>query len=64
MGKGIRVALALVAPLVWGMATGHMEPAVWIAITAQVLSSVSLRGAYPLKLLVQGGAVPACAVCA
>lgn len=64
MGKGVRVALALVAPLVWGMATGHMEPAVWIAITAQVLSSVSLRGAYPLKLLVQGGAVPACAVCA
>lgn len=64
MGKGIRVALALVAPLVWGMATGHMQPAVWIAITAQVLSSVSLRGAYPLKLLVQSGAVPACAVCA
>lgn len=64
MGKGIRVAAALVAPLIWGMASGHMAPAVWIAITAQVLTSVSLRGAYPLKLLVQGGAVPACAVCA
>lgn len=64
VGKGIRVALALVAPLVWGMATGHLGPAVWIAITAEILSTVTLRGAYPLKLLVQGGAVPACAVCA
>lgn len=64
MGKGLRVALALVVPLVWGMATGNMEPAVWISITAEILSTLTLRGAYPLKLLIQSGAVPACAVCA
>jgi uncharacterized membrane protein YccC len=64
IGKAIRVMLALVLPLIWGMLTGHMTPAVWIAISAQVLSSVNVRGSYPLKLLVLSGAVAACAVAA
>src|SRR5690348_4492372 len=63
-GKALRVTLAFILPLIWGMLTGNMEPAVWIAITAQILSNVKIRGAYPLKLLILSGAVLACAVCA
>ena len=64
IGKAVRVMLALVLPLLWGMMSGHVGPAVWIAITAQVLSSVNIRGAYPLKLLILSGAVLACSVAA
>jgi uncharacterized membrane protein YccC len=46
------------------MATANIGAAVWIAISAQVLSSVNIRGSYPLKLLILSGAVLACAVCA
>jgi uncharacterized membrane protein YccC len=64
IGKAVRVVLALILPLIWGMVTGHMGPAVWMAIAAQTLTTVTIRGAYPLKLLILSGAVVACAVCA
>lgn len=64
IGKAIRVVVGLMAPLVWGMATDNIGPAVWISITAEILTGISLRGSYPLKLLIQSGGVPACAVCA
>lgn len=64
MGKALRVTIAFVGPLLWGMATGRMDSAVWMAITAQVLSNISIRGSYPLKLLVLSGVVLACAACA
>lgn len=62
-GRGVRVTLAFVLPLIWGMVTHHMAPAVWISITAQILSNITIQGSYPLKLLILGGAVVACAVC-
>lgn len=62
-GRAVRVTLALILPLVWGMTTHHLEPAVWISITAQILSNISIQGSYPLKLLLLSGAVIACAVC-
>lgn len=64
LGRALRVTLAFVLPLIWGMFTGNLGPAVWISITAEILSNVRIRGAYPLKLLILAGAVPACAVCA
>ncbi len=64
IGKSIRTMLAFITPLLWGMATNDLTFAVWIAITAQVLSNVNVPGSYPLKLLILSGAVLACAVCA
>jgi uncharacterized membrane protein YccC len=62
-GRAVRVTLAFVLPLIWGMVTGNMAPAVWICITAQILSNVTIQGSYPLKLLILSGGVLACAVC-
>lgn len=56
--------LVFVLPLIWGIVTKQMEQAVWIAISAQILSSVSIRGTYPLKLLILSGGTLACAVSA
>lgn len=44
--------------------TGHMGPAVWISLTAQLLSNIIIPGSYPLKILILSGATLACAVCA
>lgn len=62
-GRAVRVTLAFVLPLIWGMVTHNMAPAVWISITAQILSNVTIQGSYPLKLLILSGSVLACAVC-
>lgn len=64
VGKAIRVTIAFILPLIWGFATGEVEAAVWIAITAQLLSNVPVQGSYPVKLLILSGAVLACCVCA
>lgn len=64
LGKALRVMLAFVLPLIWGMVTQNMGPAVWIAITAEILSMVNIRGTFPLKLLILSGGVLACAVSA
>lgn len=53
-----------ILPLIWGMATNNLGPAVWIAISGQILCSVSIRGTYPLRLLILSGAVLACSVSA
>lgn len=62
-GRAVRVTIAFVLPLIWGMITGNMAPAVWVSITAQILSNVTIQGSYPLKLLILSGGVLACAVC-
>lgn len=64
LGKALRVMLAFVLPLIWGMLTADMTAAVWIAISAEILSMVNIRGTYPLKLLILSGGVVACAVSA
>lgn len=61
LGKALRVTAVFVLPLAWGMLVRDMEAAVWIAITAQSLCMVNVRGSYPLKLLILGGATLACA---
>ncbi|MGH2642942.1 MAG: FUSC family protein, partial [Chitinophagaceae bacterium] len=62
-GRAVRVTLAFILPLIWGMVTGDIGPAVWISITAQILSNVTIQGSYPLKVLILSGGVLACAVC-
>ena len=62
LGRATRVTLAFILPLVWGLFTGHMEAAVWVAIGAQVLSFATVEGSYPIKLLVIGGAIVACGI--
>ncbi|PJJ75606.1 putative membrane protein YccC [Thermoflavifilum aggregans] len=64
IGRAVRVTLAFVVPLIWGLLTGHMGEAVWIALTAQLLSNVLIPGSYPLKILILSGATLAAAVCA
>lgn len=63
-GRAIRVTLAFVLPLIWGLWTGNLGPAVWISLTAQLLSNIIIPGSYPLKMLILSGAALACAVCA
>ncbi|SFV27564.1 FUSC family protein [Thermoflavifilum thermophilum] len=64
MGRAVRVTLAFVLPLIGGLLTGHMGEAVWIALTAQLLSNVLIPGSYPLKILILSGATLAAAICA
>lgn len=62
LGRAIRVTLAFILPLAWGLFTGNMEAAVWIAIGAEVLTFAKLEGSYPVKLLILSGAVVASSV--
>src|SRR5690349_4426890 len=55
---GLRMAVATVVPVVWGISTGHEEAAEWIAVTADCICWVALKGTYPQRLRVLlGGAV-------
>ncbi len=55
---GIRMGVASVVPIVWGVATGHLEAAKWIALTAECICWVELRGSTGLRLRVlTGGAL-------
>ncbi len=57
LGRAIRSTLAFILPLLWGLTIGNMGAAVWIAIGAQLLSTVNVSGSYPMKLLVMSGAI-------
>ncbi len=54
---GIRMGIASVVPIVWGVATGHLEAAKWIALTAECICWVELRGSTGLRLRVLTGGV-------
>lgn len=43
---GMRMAIAATAPIVWGVATGHIEEAIWISLTAEGISWVELKGSF------------------
>ncbi len=54
---GIRMGIASVVPIVWGVATGHLEAAKWMALTAECICWVELRGSTGLRLRVLTGGV-------
>ncbi|MCL6525083.1 MAG: FUSC family protein [Thermoflavifilum sp.] len=64
LGRATRVTLAFILPLIWGIYSHQLGPAVWMALTAQLLSNILIPGTYPLKMLVLAGAALASAVCA
>ncbi|MEO6830857.1 MAG: FUSC family protein, partial [Chitinophagaceae bacterium] len=41
---GLRMAIATTAPVVWGVATGRLEEAEWIALTADCIGWIALKG--------------------
>jgi uncharacterized membrane protein YccC len=49
------MGIASVVPMVWGVATGHVEIAKWITLTAECICWVELRGAPGLRLRVLTG---------
>ncbi|MEZ5015504.1 MAG: FUSC family protein [Flavipsychrobacter sp.] len=53
---GIRMALVTVLPIIWGIYTGHVEAASWIAFSAECICWVELKGDYfqRLKILLGG----------
>jgi uncharacterized membrane protein YccC len=55
---GLRMGLCSTVPVVWGLATGHLEAAEWIALTADSICWVALKGTYAQRLrILSGGAV-------
>ena len=43
---GLRMALSGTIPILWGLATGRMDDAVWITLTAEAISWVELKGSF------------------
>lgn len=41
---GLRMAIATTVPVVWGVATGRLEEAEWIALTADCIGWIALKG--------------------
>jgi uncharacterized membrane protein YccC len=43
-GWGLRVAVSVTAPLLWGILSGHQHEAEWMAIAAECVSFIDLKG--------------------
>lgn len=52
---GFRMAIAAIIPIIWGVATGHMEEASWVALTAEAICWIELKGAYAQRMRVIAG---------
>ena len=44
LGWGFRMAVAAIVPVIWGLATGNMQQASWIALTAECICWMELKG--------------------
>lgn len=47
---GLRMGLAVVLPLIYGISTGHRETATWISLTAEIICWVELKGGFDQRL--------------
>lgn len=47
---GLRMALASVVPVVWGIETGHPAIGEWVALSAECICWVALKGSYAQRL--------------
>ena len=54
---GLRMALALAVPIIWGIQTGRAGPAEWVALTAECICWVALKGTYGQRLRVLAGGI-------
>ena len=56
---GLRMALSGTLPIVWGLATGRLNDAVWITLTAEAISWVEMKGsfAWRVRTLLTGAAL-------
>jgi uncharacterized membrane protein YccC len=55
---GLRMAVATTVPVVWGISTNHLQEGEWIALTADCICWVALKGTYAQRLRVLlGGTV-------
>jgi len=54
---GLRMAIAATLPMIWGVATGNIEAAIWISLTAELISWVELKGSFTQSLGVLAGGV-------
>lgn len=52
---GLRMAFAMAIPIIWGIQTGHTVSAEWIALTAECICWVALKGTYAQRLRVMLG---------
>jgi hypothetical protein len=43
---GMRMALAGTVPIIWGLFTGNISDAIWIALTAEGISWIELKGSF------------------
>src|SRR5690606_27351339 len=49
---GLRMAIAAVVPVIWGVATDNMEAASWITLTAEAICFIELKGNFALRFRV------------
>ncbi|MBS1771690.1 MAG: FUSC family protein [Bacteroidetes bacterium] len=55
---GLRMAIAAIAPIIWGVKTNHLADASWITLTAECICWVELKGSFGQRLrLLTGGIV-------
>lgn len=54
---GLRLAIATTAPVVWGVATGHPAIGEWMALAADCICWVALKGTYAQRLRILAGGI-------
>ncbi|RYZ48833.1 MAG: hypothetical protein EOP49_17645 [Sphingobacteriales bacterium] len=54
---GIRMAVAATVPIIWGTATGNLEAASWITLTAEAICWVELKGSFAQGMRVLLGGI-------
>ena len=47
---GLRMALSGTLPVIWGLATGRLNDAVWITLTAEAISWVEMKGSFAWRV--------------
>jgi len=47
---GIRMAIAAMIPLIWGIVTNHINEATWITLTAECICWIELKGGYAWRI--------------
>jgi len=54
---GARMAISAMLPMIWGLATKHLNESIWITLTAECLCWIELKGSYAwrLRVLAAGG---------
>ncbi len=56
---GLRMAIAGTLPIIWGLATGRLDDAIWITLTAEAISWVEMKGSFTwrVRTLLTGAAL-------